>query len=291
MKTHLAGFLRPTVMLKPRHAICLFVLLQFYFASNTLSFGFWQSSDLVFRYMVVFYGVWIAGLVLVLSLLLTAGRRFSTSWLALAVLVVLSIPFAWELWVRSIEIDSSGVRNAVRILLLPAMYLYFRIGLERIRWTACAVLVLCVLSFAGHAGLSDSTGPSRSHDFDKIEMDKKTNVHVIMLDAFTHSTFSKEFMGVENPAADHLATLEDTIYAGNLGFFEHVPTKAAWGSLFNLGQRSRDRGFFSGSTPSRLTALLRENGYSISTGFSGDYFGWRHCCPNKAIEGRCNILF
>ena len=274
MKTHLASFIRPTVVMKPRHAICLFVLLQFYFVSNLLSFGFWRSSDIVFRYMLVFYGVWLVGLVLLLSLLLTAGRRFNASWLALAVLVVLSIPFSWDLWVRSLEIDSSGVRNAFRILLLPAMYLYFRIGLERVRWTTCAVLVLCVLSFAGHAGLSVSTGPSPSHDFDTIEMDKKTNVHVIMLDSLTHSHFSKEFMGVENPAADHLAALEDTIDAGSLGFSEHVPTMNAWGSLFNLGRRSRNRGFFSGLEPSRLTVLLRENGYSVSTGYSGDFFGW-----------------
>ena len=273
MKTNLANFLRPTVMLKPKHAICIFVLLHLYFVSNTLSFGFWKSSESVLGYMLVFYGVWIAGLVLVLSFFLMAGRRFNTSWLALAVLVVLSIPFAWELWVRSLEIDTSAVRKTVRILLLPAMYLYFRIGLERVRWTACAVLVLCVLSFAGHAGLSVST--EKPGDFDTVEIYKKTNVHVIMLDSFTHSPFSKEFMGVENPAADHLATLDDTIYAGSLGFSEHVPTKAAWGSLFNLGQRSRVRGFFSGSTPSRLTVLLRENGYSISTGFPGDYFGWR----------------
>ena len=50
-----------------------------------------------------------------------------------------------------------------------------------------------------------------------------------MLDSFTNSSFSKEFMGVENPAAVDLATLGDTIYAGRLGFSEHVPTKAAWG--------------------------------------------------------------
>ena len=273
MKTHLASFLRPTVMLKPKHAIFLFVLLQLYFASNTLSFGFWKSSDIVFRYMLVFYGAWLGGFVLLLALLLTVGRRFSASWFALAVLVVLSIPFSWDLWIRSIEIDSSGVRDVVRFLLLPAMYLYFRIGLERVGWTACAVLVLCVLSFAGHAGLSDPTGPS--HDFDTVEMDKKTNVHVIMLDALTHSPFSETFMGVENPAADHLATLNDTIYAGSLGFSEFVPTMGAWGALFNLGRRSRDHGFFSGSRPSRLTALLRENGYRISTGYSGDFFGWR----------------
>ena len=271
MKTHLASFLRPAKAVKPRHAICLFVALQIYFVSNLLSFGFWISSDSVFGYMLVYYGAWLAGLVLALSTFLVAGRRFNQSWLALAVLVVLSIPFAWELWLESIEIHRSALRNAVLILLLPVMYLYFRIGLKRVRWTACAVLLLCVLSFAGHAGLSVSTGKPRN--FDTVEMDRTPNVHVIMLDSFTHSPFSKEFMGVENPAADHLATLDDTIYAGGIGFVENVATLRSWGTLFNLGQWYRVPGFFSGAAPSRLTVLLRRNGYSISTGFSSNYFG------------------
>ena len=273
MKIPSANFLRPTVAVKPTHAICLFVLLQIYFASNSLSFGFWKSGDGIFGYMLVFFGAWLAGLVLLLSLFLAKGRRFNRSWLPLAILVVLSIPFSWELWIRSLDIDSSAVRKALRISLLAVMYLYFRLGIERIYWTAGTILLLCVLSFAGHAGLSVSIGPSR--DFDTIEMDKTTNVHVIMLDSFTHSLFSKKFMGVENPAADYLATLDDTIYAGSLGFSEYVPTWAAWSSLFNLGQKSGNLGAFSGSKPSRLTILLRRNGYSITTGFSGDYFGWK----------------
>ena len=272
MKARLAHVLRPAGAVKPGHAICLFVLLQIYFASNMLSFGFWKSSDNVFGYMVVFVGVWIAGLVVALSIALAATRRFNLPWLALVTLFVLSIPFAWDLWVHSIEIDRDAIRRTVRILLLPATYLYFRIGLESVRWTACAVLVVCVLSFTGHAGLSDST--DRSGDFDIVEIDKKSNVHVIMLDSFTHSPFTNEFMGIENPAADYLAALDDTIYSGSMGFSEHIPTKNAWASLFNLGQSSSDYGSFSGSTPSRLTVLLRENGYSISTGFSGNYFGW-----------------
>ncbi len=272
MKVRLASVLSPAAAAKPAHAICLFVLLQLYFASNMLSFGFWSSSDSVFGYMVVFYGVWIAGHVVALSLFLAAARRFDLAWLALAALFILSVPFAWDLWVRSIEIDTDAIRRTVKILLLPATYLYFRIGLGAVRWTACAVLLLCVLAFMGHAQPAVST--VKSLYFDSVELDRKMNVHVIMLDSFTHTPFTKEFMGIENPAADHLASLDDAIYAGGMGFVEHVPTKIAWASLFNLGQRSVNYGSFSGSTPSRLTVLLRENGYSISTGFSSDYFGW-----------------
>ena len=272
MKVRLANFLRPAVAVKPKPAMCLFVLLQIYFASNLLSFGFWKSGDAVFAYMLVFVGAWLAGLVLAVWMFLAVAARFNHTWLALAVLVVLSIPFSWELWLRSIEFDRDAIREAIRILLFPAMYLYFRIGFERVRWTACAVLLLCVLSFAGHAEFSFRPGTFR--DFDTIEMDKKTNVHVIMLDSFTHSPFSEEFMGVENPAADYLAMLDDTIYAGNLGFSEQSDTNASWWSLFNLGERGYNPGVFSGVTPSRLTVLLRANGYSISTGFVNDYFGW-----------------
>ena len=272
MKSRLARVLGPAEAVRSGHAICLFVLLQVYFASNMLSFGFWKSGNAVFGYMLVYYGAWIAGLVAALSLFLAAARRFDLPWLALAALFVLSVPFAWSLWVHSIEIDRDAIRGTVGILLLPATYLYFRIGLESVRWTACAVLLLCVLAFLGHAGLFVST--AKSHDFDTVEMERKTNIHVIMLDAFTHSPFTEEFMGIESPAADHLASLDDAIHAGRMGFSEHIPTKYAWASLFNLGRRSVDFGAFSGSTPSRLTVLLRENGYSISTGFSGNYFGW-----------------
>ena len=276
MRIDLTNFVRPAATVKLGHAISLFVLLQIYFVSNTLSFGFWKSGAGVFTYMLAFYGTWLAGIVLLLSLILAAGRRFGLPWLVLAALVVLTIPFSWELWVRSLEIDSSTIRRALRILLLPVIFLYFRIGFERAGWTGCAVLLLCVLSLAGHAGLSFSNEPSRG--FNTFELDKKTNVHVIMLDSLTHSPFSKEFMGLENQAADHLATLDDTIYAGSLGFAEKFPTRASWGTLFNLGHPVQGRahyGFFSGSTPSRLTTLLRGNGYNISTGFSSDYFGWR----------------
>ena len=66
-------------------------------------------------------------------------------------------------------------------------------------------------------------------------MDRKPNVHVIMLDSFTHSPFAEEFMGVENPAADYLATLDDTIYAGGMGFVENVATPTFLGDVVQSG--------------------------------------------------------
>ena len=281
MKTHLANLYRPATAVTLRHAICLYVLLQVYFASNVLSFGFWKTSDSVFRYMLVFFALWVAALLLLLTLILilTTARRASLPWLPLAVLVLLSVPFSWELWVPSLEIDNRPFRNALRLLLLPLMYLYFRFGLERVRSIACIVVLLCLLSFAGHTGFSVPTESSPVTD--STELDKRTNVHVIMLDSFTHSSFSMEFMGIENPAADYLATLDNVIYAGDMGFSESASTKPAWATLFNLGRDSKYDGSFTGSAPSRLTMLLRRNGYTISTGFSHDYFG---CCKGEYVD-------
>ena len=106
-----------------------------------------------------------------------------------------------------------------------------------------------------------------------ITLDRKTSIHVIMFDSLTHSNYSESFLGVENPAADYLSLLDDTIYAGNRGFVEYVPTRRSWSALFELDQGSRNHNAFSGRAQSLLTDLLRNNGYYIQTGFSGSYFG------------------
>ena len=271
MRTRIVKFFSPVTPMRPVFAIGLFALLQTYFASNTFSFAFWKSSDNIFGHLLLYYGIWLAGLILLLSLFLAVSLRFNRPWIAVTALVILSIPFSWELWVRSLEFDSSTIRRGIRLLLLPVTLLYFRVGLERFRGTACAVLILCALSFVGHAGLSISTWMSR--DFDTVDLDRKPNVHVIMMDSFTHSSVTKEFMGVENPGADYLATLDNAIHAGTRGFVEDVPTKNSWAALFELEKTYRNYGTFNGSVPSLLTVFLRENGYSISTGFSNYYFG------------------
>ena len=77
-----------------------------------------------------------------------------------------------------------------------------------------------------------------------------------------------------NPADDYLSELSDSIYAGNLGFVENIPTRYAWQTLFDLGmQHEKIETSFSGLSPSPLTSLLRENGYKIQTGFSSNYLG------------------
>jgi len=100
-----------------------------------------------------------------------------------------------------------------------------------------------------------------------VVLDKKTNIHVIALDSLSNSAFTREFLGVDNPADKYLSTLNNSIYAGNMGFTEQVATTGFWKSLFELDKSKGKRATFSGHYPSLLTVTLRENGYAIQTGF------------------------
>ena len=256
--------------------LLLYLLLQSYFSSNMLSFGFWKSDAGVFWYMAMFYSIW---LVLLTSLLLLGFRltaKFAAQRLICpAILLVFSLPFLLGLYAETFE-WAIGSRWIFSIALLPALFLYYYLGSLQTIKTGAVVAVLIAVSFMGHAEL-----PKRQtdHPDDPILLDRAPNIHVIMLDAFTHASFSEEFMAVDNPAADYLATLEDTIYAGDHGFVEAVPTIPSWVILFDL-EKSRGNQYhdtlyhdtFSGQDPSRLTTLLRKNNYYVQTG-ANSYLG------------------
>ena len=132
------------------------------------------------------------------------------------------------------------------------------------------------MSFIGHSEIWDDFERSKgrnAYETDVVSFNKTSNIHVIMFDALTHSAFSETFMGVRNPAADYLATLDDTIYAGHMGFVEQSHTASSWASLFELGRPVINDGAFSGRVPSFLTALLKKHSYYIWTGASTNYLG------------------
>ena len=256
----------------PRHALLLFALLQVYFLSNLFSFAFWKSSNDVFLYTLAFFSVSLVAFTLLLSLWFAASARFNLQRFDLVVLVIFSLPVSYAVWLESIEI-ARHLLYTVRTLLPFAIFLALLFGLSRIRLALGAILVLCGLSFVSHAEFSV---PNEVLDErEAITLDKKTNIHVIAFDSLTHAAYSKVFMDVENAAADYLGGLENAIYADAMGFAEQVPTKRFWGELFNLGKTRTFDGWraFSGYKSSVLTHLLRSNGYTISTGFSTNYFG------------------
>ena len=264
----------PVSVGKHKRFVGIFVVLQLYFACNVLSFGFWKSSRSEFEYMALFFGAWLVGLTLLLILVLRINKRLRLARFDPFVCLSLSLPFCFGIWLKSMGFDPLFFWNAIWII--PLLLIYFRFGVSHLTRISMLMLALCALSFMGHsdvfieAGLQEEQGLSDSR---VITLDRKTSIHVIMFDSLTHSNYSNSFLGVENPAADYLSTLDNAIYAGNRGFVEYVPTRPSWAALFELEQGSRNHDAFSGNARSLLTSLLRGNGYYIQTGFSGSYLG------------------
>ena len=263
-----------------QNAIISFVFVQFYFICNLLSFGYWKESVEVFLFVFLYFGVWIAGLTLLLALFLKFKNRLNHKRYGFTILVVLSLPM-FGIWVQSLDIRDSRLEWLMLLLFPFAIALIHRLGQFHITKSSIVIAGLCILSFLGHAQLSDAVEQS-STDFHpnfelgKIVLDRTPNIHVIKFDGLTHSDYSREFMGVRNPASDYLSELDDAIFAGSRGFQENVWTKNAWRTLFGLGMiETNPHGThpFSGTGPSPLALLLRKNGYEIHTGFSNQYFG------------------
>ena len=228
-----------------RNLLYAFLFLQIYFAGNILSFIFWKSS-ISFGYTVMFYGVWLMALTLFLLVLLILYRKF---WVVVKIrpglifCVILSIPFGWQIWLQSLELVYSRIRPWLLFpFFLWAMYMYYHFAFFMISKVAIIVILLSGLSFIGHSNIGYEYikkiirhKEHISSDLEKISLDNKPNIHVIMIDSLTHSKFTNVFLGTKSPAADYLATLDNTIYASNMGFSERVFTKRILGDTFRIG--------------------------------------------------------
>lgn len=260
---------------KHRRALGIFILLQVYFASNVLSFGFWKSVPVFFGYQVVFFGTWLVSLVLLLFLFLRASTRFGLSRFDPVILLIFSLPFCFGLWLQSLDVLPDRLWwNTIWIV--PLMFIYFRFGVLHAGTISFVMVGLCILSFVGHSDVlvkSEHFRESKLSETDIISLDRKTSVHMIVFDAFAPSSFTNIYLGSSNPAADYLSTLDDTIYAGSMGFAEYIPTRNFYGSTFELEKNRGNYSAFSGNNRSLLTDLLRKNGYYIQTGFTDGYLG------------------
>ena len=236
---------------KRRNALVIFLLLQIYFTSNILSFGFWKSEFFVFGYLAMYYGGWLVGLALLLKLCLIINARFCKTLFDPVTLTVFSLPLCFGLWLQTLEVHPDKLWW-VAIPLISAMFVYYRFGVLYIGRVSVLMVPLCITSFLGHADIF--AGPERSSErvsavTDMVSLDRKPNIHVIVFDSLTHSAFSENYLGVRNPAADYLSMLDDTIYAGTKGFVEHVPTRNSWATLFELErERGNYKAFFGAHT-------------------------------------------
>ena len=275
MRKNRVGAQRLPVVEKRKRALGIFLLLQIYFTSNILSFGFWKSSPIFFGYQTVFYGTWLVGLVLLLFLFLRISSRFGLVRFDPVILLIFSLPFCFGLWLQTLDVLPDKLWwNAIWII--PLLFVYYRFGVLYTGIISFVMISLCILSFMGHSDIlaeSEHFKERQPSETDIISLDRKTSIHVIIFDALAHSAFTNTFLGVRNPAADYLSMSDDTIYAGHMGFAEYVPTRNFLGALFELEKGRGHYTAFSGHSRSFLTDLLRKNGYYIQTGFSDGYLG------------------
>ena len=265
--------------LTTNNLILAFLLVQIYFICNLLSFGFWKTGIVFFVYATTYFGVFILALTIILLLYLKIADYVKLPRITFFVLVILTLPM-FGIWVQTLEFQERWLDYSFLLLFPFVVLVYFRLFALRRSGTVMVLSGLCVISFLSHAPIVWSIQDSESQllhpnmKYASISLSKKPNIHVIMFDALTTSWYSREFLKVENPAADFLSNLNDSLFAGKMGFSENVPTLEAWGTLFGLGiemhQYSRP---FSGAHPSPLTSLLRKNGYKIQSGYTDDYLG------------------
>ena len=269
-----------------RHLILASALLQIYFVCNLLSFAIWEVSGVAALHMMVYFGVWIAGSIAVLSAYLRLASGGKRSLTTVAVLTVVAMPM-FGVWIQSLELQSRWPEWALLLSFPAFIYFYFRLGTRSFKKLSIVVLGLCVLSLFSHVNLfklvftSAKEAPAiekhaaSDEKHSMFELKHRPNVHMVMFDSLSTSKFTKEFIGIDNPASDYLSEMENTLFAGNRGFVEEVPTKKSWNFVFNLGTRSYEKGdyLFSGIHRSPLSELLNRNGYSIQTGYSSKYLG------------------
>ena len=142
---------------KRRHALVIFLLLQVYFTCNILSFGFWKSELVVFGYLAMYYGVWLVGLGLLLSLCLITSARFNKTQFDPVVLIIFSLPLCFGLWLQSWEVRPDRLWwHATWII--PLLFVYYRVGVVYSGSACVFVVSLCIVSLLGHAEILAEPG-------------------------------------------------------------------------------------------------------------------------------------
>ena len=275
MRKNRVGAQRLPVVEKRKKALGIFLLLQIYFTSNILSFGFWKSGPVFFGYQIVFYGTWLVGLVLLLFLFLRTSSRFGLVRFDPVIFLIFSLPFCFGLWLQTLDVlPDKFWWHAIWVI--PLLFIYYRFGVLYTGIISFVMISLCIVSFMGHSDILaefERFKEQQPSETDIISLDRKTSIHMIIFDSLAPSAVTNTFLGARNPADDYLSMLDDTIYAGNMGFAEYVPTRAFYASTFELEKGRGHYTAFSGHSRSFLTDLLRKNGYYIQTGFSVGYLG------------------
>jgi hypothetical protein len=134
---------------------------------------------------------------------------------------------------------------------------------------AVAPLAAFLSPYPAMPGIANRLAP-----FGGIEFHSKPNIHIVSVDALSPASLVRKHMGITNlPYARVLGA--DSVVVFENAFASHVPTRPSLNSLMRLAHTdfAGDFGYFAGRTEGPVAHILRNNGYNISTGYSGTLFG------------------
>ena len=106
-----------------------------------------------------------------------------------------------------------------------------------------------------------------------ISLAERPNIYLLSYDSFIPSSIAKRYIKIDKVPFQEALTTHYQEFTNSLTF--HVPSRPSLNNIMRLSQSHQELNFltFSGNAPSLLSQLLRDNGYSLITGYKGLYFG------------------
>ncbi len=114
-------------------------------------------------------------------------------------------------------------------------------------------------------------------EIEDVIFDEKPNVYFISFDSIQPKSLTSKYMGIEE-APFHPVMYDRMDIFKNL-FAVRVPSSNALNLIMEMhvnnfdNSGKRKKGFFSGKSDGRLSAIFKNNGYEINTLYKSDFFG------------------
>ena len=232
---------------------------------------------------IVLYGASVNAVLLGSALLIPRSRLVTNALLALVVLGGVIV-------VHLVHTDLSfpGNRNTLVVVCAAAgyaLFIAFRVIDER-REGGVVFSVLAILGIGASIGTSPPptevpTSMSIAWDIRPVEFQETPNLYFISFDSIVPRVLMQKYSGIEDTEFHRTF---DRHFRRFPNFFSNAaPTKVSLNAVLALDMETLEDilrtvgwdhlSLFSGHQPSPLSAILRKNGYVVSTAYANEYLG------------------
>ena len=106
-----------------------------------------------------------------------------------------------------------------------------------------------------------------------FNLNDKPNIYLLSYDSFVPQSIAREYLSINSVPYQNILDDQFNEFSSSLSF--HVPSRPSINDVMRLGQKRSQLNFlsFSGNAPSLLSSILPKNGYKLTTGYKGLYFG------------------